>query len=202
MKSIYTLIFLAMLASLSLSAQTTITNSGFTYTPNSANVNVGDQVTFNMDFTTHPLHEVDSNAWANNMATQLTGGFSATSGTTFSVTMNATGTRYFACGNHASLGMKGRLIVSNPNGIENISSVVSTTYPNPASDQLHIVSSSAGAIHYALIDMLGQTVLQQDENVSGPGVTTLDISGLTTGTYILSSTSQGVVGKTKVQITH
>lgn len=203
MKSIYTLVLLVLVGSLSLSAQHTITNSGYTYNPDSLAANAGDQVTFNMDFSTHPLHEVRDTTWAANGSAQLAGGFSATSGVTTTITLSQPGIRYYVCSNHVGQGMKGRIFVSAINGIQNIPYVAATTFPNPASNQLHIIVGPVGEVHSMLIDILGNTVLQKDEVVSGKGVITLDISSVADGTYILSTVSaDGASRRSKVQIVH
>jgi hypothetical protein len=56
MKSIHALILFVVSFALSSKAQTTytISSSGFTYSPDSVSVNVGDQVTFNSDFLDAP----------------------------------------------------------------------------------------------------------------------------------------------------
>ena len=204
MKSFFTLILFIAAFNFTLSAQTThtITNSGLTFTPDSVAAIVGDHITFNLDFSTHPLHEVSAGTWAANQSTQLSGGFSATSGNTFTVTMTQAGTRYYVCANHVGSGMKGRLFVTAPNGIQNIASVAASAYPNPANSSLHIISPVAGELHCVLINMIGQTVLDQTESVSERGILSLDISSLDEGNYILSiANANGQVNRTKVQIT-
>ncbi|MCW3126381.1 MAG: hypothetical protein JWO03_2039 [Bacteroidetes bacterium] len=202
MKSIYTLVFLVVVSAQMVSAQT-IGTSGYTYDPDSLAVHVGDQVTFNSTFSTHPLREVSAADWATSTTTQLAGGFSASSGTTLTVTMTAAGTRYYLCANHAGLGMKGRIFVTTPNGIQNIASVASATFPNPASNQLHIIVGKEGDMHSTLTDMIGNAVLTRDDHVSAQGVLTLDISNVADGAYILSTISaDGISHTSRVQIVH
>ena len=125
MNKIYLLFALICLLPLGSSAQTThtITTSGFTFSPDSVAAHVGDQIIFNVDFSMHPLQEVSASTWAANQSTPLPGGFSASSGTTLTVTMSAVATRYYVCTVHVGLGMKGRIFMSAANGIEAIPSV-------------------------------------------------------------------------------
>ncbi|MBS1626063.1 MAG: T9SS type A sorting domain-containing protein [Bacteroidetes bacterium] len=202
MKSFYTLIALTFLG-LSSSFAQTITTSGFSYSPDSLVVHVGDQVTFNCDFSMHPLHEVDSATWVANGSTQLTGGFSATSGNMLTVPMTQIGTRYYVCSVHVSAGMKGRIFVTSPNGIEAITAVSATIYPNPASGQLHIITGSETDLHYSLLDMMGRTVLSVDDHVNAQGYLTLDVSDLADGPYVLHALSaDGTSSTAHVQVVH
>ena len=205
MKSINALILFVVSFALSSTAQTihTITNSGFTYSPDSVNANVGDQVTFNTDFSMHPLHEVSSATWAANGSTQLAGGFSATTGSTATFTMTQAGTRYYVCANHVSLGMKGRIFVSNPNGIESIPSVAALLYPNPSNQQLHIIPVSTGYFSYAMTDMLGRKILEDSEYAIANSAISINISAIPEGNYILTMTNaEGQVSTRKIHIAH
>lgn len=202
MKSIYTFMILIICGLTRLSAQT-ITTSGFTYSPDSLAVNVGDQVTFNCDFSIHPLHEVSSTTWAANGSAQLTGGFSATSGTTLTVPMTQAGTRYYVCSMHVSAGMKGRIFVTAPNGVEAISSVAATAYPNPVSGQLHLIAGRETELHYSLIDMMGRAAISADAHVSAQGYLSIDVSGIADGVYILQAISaDGISSASRVQVAH
>ena len=160
MKSINSLILFVVSFTLSSIAQTThtITNSGFTYSPDSLNANVGDQVTFNTDFSMHPLHEVSSATWAANGSTQLPGGFSATTGNTATFTMTQAGTRYYVCANHVSLGMKGRIFVSSTSGIENIHLLRLCFYPIPSNSQLLIILVWWGFFPFAWTVRVGRKI--------------------------------------------
>ncbi len=202
MKSIYTLIILVFCGSVKISAQT-ITTSGFSYSPNTLNVHVGDQVTFNCDFSMHPLQEVDAATWTSNGSTPLNGGFSASSGTTLTVPMTQVGTRYYVCTVHVSSGMKGRIFVTSPSGIEAISSVAASTYPNPVSNQLHIIVGRETDLHYTLTDMTGRTALVADQHVGAQGMLTVDVSGVADGAYILQAISaDGTTSVSRVQVAH
>ncbi|MBS1617816.1 MAG: T9SS type A sorting domain-containing protein [Bacteroidetes bacterium] len=202
MKSFYTLIVLTFLGLTAAYGQT-ITTSGISYSPDSLAVHVGDQVTFNCDFSMHPLHEVDATTWAANGSTQLAGGFSATSGSTLTVSMTQVGTRYYVCSVHVSAGMKGRIFVTAPNGIEAITAVAATAYPNPASGQLHVITGRETDLHYSLIDMMGRTVLAADDHVSAQGYTTLDVSAVADGHYVLKAVSaDGTSSTAHVQVAH
>jgi plastocyanin len=205
MKKIYLFAVLIMALQTIASATThTITTSGFAFSPDSINANVGDTIIFNVAFGTHPLQQVSSTTWAANGTTPLSGGFSATSGTTFSVVMTQAqvGVVYYVCTNHvASFGMKGRIFVSAVNGIENIPTISAQPYPNPANQQLHLVTASSGYFSYTITDMLGQTVLQGSEYALAQSAVTVNVSTVPEGNYILSTTNaEGLVSKSKIDI--
>jgi plastocyanin len=206
MKKIYLLAILIMALQAMASAQAThtITTSGFTFSPDSVSATVGDTIIFNVNFSTHPLRQVSSATWAANLPTQLSGGFSASSGSTFRVVMTQPGVIYYVCAMHvASSGMKGRIFVSAANGIENITSVAALPYPNPSNRQLHLIPASSGDFSYTITDMLGQTILHGSEYTTAQSLVTVDVSAIADGNYILSMTgADGIVSKNKIDIRH
>ncbi len=206
MKKLYLFGVLLLALQAAVSAQTShiITTSGFTFTPDSVRANVGDTIIFNVNFSMHPLQEVSSTTWAANQATPLPGGFSASSGTTFSVVMTQAGIRYYVCTMHvASFGMKGRIFVNGSNEIENIPAIVTLPYPNPAAQQIHLVPASSGEFAYTIYDMLGQPVLQGSQYTTAQNMVSIDVSAIAEGNYILSMTNaDGQVSKSKIDIRH
>jgi plastocyanin len=205
MKKIYLLTIMMIALQAWASATThTITTSGFAFTPDSINANVGDTIIFNVAFGTHPLQQVSSGTWAANGTTPLSGGFSASSGSTFSVVMTQAdiGVVYYVCTQHVStFGMKGRIFVTGSNGIANIPSAAVVPYPNPANKQMYFVPASFGFTSYRVTDMLGRTVLEGGDCAQGKE--TIDVSTLPEGQYILLMTdATGQVSKGKVDVRH
>ncbi len=90
----------------------TINTSGFTYTPATTNILFGDTVVFSFGGS-HDAREVSLGTWTANGNTPLPGGFqTAFGGGMVLPAQLAVGTHYFVCTPHASLGMKGTIVVS------------------------------------------------------------------------------------------
>lgn len=94
-------------------ANATINFTCCAYTPTSVTIAPGDSVTWNGSFGPHPLLQVDGPS----SNTAVPGGFSATSGSTFTHTFNTPGTYHFQCTVHGTGvgGMRGTVIVQSDN---------------------------------------------------------------------------------------
>lgn len=89
----------------------TITNSGTTFTPDLITITLGDTVVFQLEGQ-HNAQEVSQADWnANNNSPII--GFQTNFGGG-EVTGLTGGTHYYVCSPHASMGMKGRIIVNTP----------------------------------------------------------------------------------------
>lgn len=117
-----------------LSAVHHVTNSGFTFTPDTLTVQPGDTVLFSLA-TIHNAREVTQATWNANGLTS-NGGFETAFGGGQVVLTNA-GIYYYVCANHGGSGMKGTITVVTPTGV--LSSGAGTpvqfallqNYPNP-----------------------------------------------------------------------
>jgi len=132
---IATVIFLTLYAC-SLQATThTITNSGFTFSPSSLTIELGDTVLFSIGGT-HTVVEVSQTTWNANGNTQLPGGFSRGSGGG-TVVITTTGVHYYVCGVHNLSGMKGTITVNPVTDVQPVSDrtparfSLAQNYPNP-----------------------------------------------------------------------
>ena len=106
------ILFLIMVLAIpctSFSKTHTITNSGFTFSPSTLTVNVGDTVNFVLE-NIHNARQVDQSTWDANGNTS-NGGFDTPDGGGM-VVLNQVGTVYYVCKYHASLGMKGTMLKS------------------------------------------------------------------------------------------
>lgn len=73
-------------------------------------------------------------------------------------------------------------------GLEELTTVIASIYPNPASDNLTIsIAGKAKVAQVELIDLLGNVVLKSEMN----SVKTLNIASLNTGVYIVKLTIDG-----------
>ncbi len=91
----------------------TVTNSGFTFSPATITIVFGDTVDFNVT-SEHNAAEVSLATWNINDNTPLSGGFQTPfgGGMVFPAQLSV-GTHYYVCEAHASMGMKGIVIVQN-----------------------------------------------------------------------------------------
>jgi plastocyanin len=187
MKNNITLAAVACLFAFNAFAQTThtIISSGITYSPNNLTVNVGDNVVFNSSFANHPLHEVSQATWNAGGSTQLAGGFSATTGTTLTVPITTTATRFYVCSFHVGSGMKGKIVV-NTVGTDKVAQAKMATYPMPAAHLLHIATSLIGTVTYNIVDLQGKTVLSGSANAQTNEFVTVDVSAIANGFYVLN----------------
>lgn len=179
-KKLRTLALTLCLSGSAFATQHIVTTSGFTYSPDMVMAEVGDTVVFNVDFSFHPTIQVSEATWNANNATPLAGGFSATSGQTFSVVLRDTGSLYYVCRNHVRSGMKGMIMVSAPTATRpRIAS--QPAYPNPATLQLTLPEGMGSGIARILTNP-GQEVLRRTVE---PGQRNLPLAGLPAGSYVL-----------------
>lgn len=186
-------------------ANFTITNAGLTYTPSTLVVNVGDVVTFNVDFLFHPTIQVSQTSWNNNDPTQVPGGFNFGSGSSgiLNITAAMAGTTiYYLCSAHAFSGMKGTISVNvvasvAENRIRNFNF---TVFPNPvnSNSQLNISLKKAGKTTIAMYDVNGRMVEQVLDRIMEAGEITIPFRAvhLQKGTYfLLMRTPEGTLKK-------
>ncbi len=100
----YQVLFLFVAAGVALSTTHVIGASGFTFSPDTLTVAIGDTVDFSLALM-HNAAEVSFATWQANDTTR-NGGFWVPFGGGI-VVLGDTGTHYFVCQAHASLGMKG-----------------------------------------------------------------------------------------------
>ena len=133
-KILLCLFLLIVLTTFGYSKQYTITNSGFSFSPSTLTINVGDTVNFTLS-SIHNAREVDQATWNANDNTS-NGGFNTPDGGGM-VIFNQAGTVYYVCEYHASMGMKGIINVSSITGVETKNQsipdkfILMQNYPNP-----------------------------------------------------------------------
>lgn len=189
----------------SKAANHTITASGLTYSPSTLTVNVGDVVTFNVDFLFHPTYQVSQTSWNNNDLTQLPGGFNFGSGSSgvLNITAGMAGTTiYYICAAHVFSGMKGTITVNviasvSENRIRDFNF---TVFPNPVTSNslLNISTKNAGRTTITMFDVNGKMIQKLMDRNLQPGEITLPFNAATLqkGTYfILMRTNEGTLKK-------
>jgi plastocyanin len=161
-----------------------ITNSGFTFSPETVTINMGDTISFEVT-STHNGLEVSESTWNANGNTPLSGGFITPFGGGLVLPDKLTvGTHYYVCQNHYSMGMKGKIIVQNSNGIdENRPEQSFSVYPNPASKFITIVTKKNLPEHqFYIINPEGKEVLAGKLTAE---TKTIDIEQLSPGIYFI-----------------
>ena len=161
MKKIFLLFFsISVLFKVSVAATFTVTNVGTTFSPASITINVGDIINFTLS-SAHNVLEVTQDTWNANGTTAKANGFSLPYGGG-QHTFDVAGTYYYVCVPHASLGMKGTIIVSTATGIEAVSSSDASVilYPNPASDFIKIsyILDSRANVSITMLNNVGSEV--------------------------------------------
>ena len=151
-----------------------IVSSGFSFSPNSITVNSGDTVHFALAGI-HNAVEVSLTTWNANDTTS-NGGFRLPFGGGTTV-MTAAGTHYYVCQAHASMGMKGMIIVNTP--------------PPPNSITVRSIVDQDGNLSSGNDEVLKKWSLKLYKDSVGSGIVldavssaeSLRVGGLSAGTY-------------------
>jgi plastocyanin len=187
-----TLLFIAGLTLTSgalFATQFTITNSGYTFSPDYVEINPGDTVNFVLG-SIHDAVEVTQETWNANENTP-NGGFTVPFGGG-AITLSSVGIHYYVCEPHASLGMKGRINVLGPADLPSLVKAINkfNVYPNPASNFFTVEYSlnSAGSVSIKLTDITGREIANvfQDKQSAGHHQLTYSLSNaLNPGLYLI-----------------
>lgn len=184
MKTYLLSLFLLLLGIKGLCTTWTVTNSGTAFTPASITITSGDDVSFDLD-APHNAVEVSQSVYNANGNTPLAGGFQTPfGGGLVQSTQLTAGIHYYVCSPHASVGMKGIIIVQNTTGInENKIQPDFSVYPNPSDNLLTIkAKDKLIGLEYYIVDQVGRRV------VTGrllSEITPVEISGLKKGVYFI-----------------
>jgi len=133
----------------------TIKNSGFTFSPATIVITVGDTVNFVIS-SSHDAREVSQTTWNASGNTALPGGFQTPLGGGIILPAQlGVGTHYYVCTPHASLGMKGTIIVQNITGVEEKDQINANilVYPNPSKGQFQFSFNESQIIKDAKMEI-------------------------------------------------
>ncbi len=167
----------------------TITNSGFSFSPATITITLGDDVNFDLD-NIHNAVEVSQTTWAANGNSPLSGGFQTPfGGGQVNASQLGIGTHYYVCSPHASGGMKGTIIVQTATGIaDNPKQMIISVYPNPSHSLMTVkTNNTLTDSRFFITDQSGRKVSSgrlEDET------TLVNISHLATGVYFLQVVGQ------------
>jgi plastocyanin len=186
MKNTLLSLLFVFITAVSFSTTVTVTNSGTTFSPSTITIKEGDTVKFQIS-TSHNAIEVSQATWNANDNTALPG-FAVDFGGGLLTGLTA-GTHYYVCAPHASLGMKGKIIVNASTGLESIIPAADqiSVYPNPTTGKFVVTCQGSS-------DQKNKTTLEV-YNTSGNIVnsvpvvsesTAVDLSLLPAGSYLIN----------------
>lgn len=187
--------FALMVSGFASGASVTITNSGFTFSPDNVTINIGDTAIFQLT-NIHDAVEVNEATWNANGTTPLAGGFSVPLGGG-QVTGLTAGIHYYVCTFHVSLGMKGKITVNGSSGIgENqIATRKFDIFPNPTNGkftlQFNGPDGNAGSWIHAdphtgieVFNILGEKIADLSGLISSSS-NEIDLSSVPDGIYFI-----------------
>ncbi len=165
-----------------------ITSPGFTFSPATITIDLGDDVDFDIDGI-HAVVEVSQSTWNANENTPLPGGFDTPFGGGMVTSSELTlGTHFYVCSPHASGGMKGIIIVQNTTSTEpNPFSANMSIYPNPSSGKFQLVmANSEISKNYDLdvYDLQGKRVYAKSRSEL-QSLNEIDLSNFEKGIYFV-----------------
>jgi plastocyanin len=166
-----------------------VTNSGFTFSPSIVTIHLGDDVNFTLD-SNHNAVEVSSTTWNANGGASNGGFLVDFGGGLVSTSLLSVGTHYYVCQPHASLGMKGKIVVVATTGVvETQTSLSITLAPNPATNFIRITANESNLIGsgYVLFDQLGRQMLTGKLT---DNVTRVAVNQLPSGMYFMRIAAQ------------
>ena len=175
-------ILTAMALAGAVNAQTTheLMQEGFSFFPAVLTIQAGDSVHV-VTASPHTCTEVSQATWNANGNTS-NGGFNFPPGS-HTFMLDVVGTNYYVCIPHASMGMKGQIIVEdNSIGVqENTANTALQLFPNPASTSIHIAGVASGQ-RIQVREVTGKVALEVLLAEDGM----LDVSALRTGSYSIA----------------
>jgi plastocyanin len=204
MKKLFFLVF-ALYSGVALCTTVTITNSGFTFSPASVTINLGDSVKFVLA-SNHDAEEVSQVTWNANGNTPLPGFSTPFGGGLVLPAQLTVGTHYYVCSPHASLGMKGVIIVQDAQGVaEHQLQATISVFPNPSSGKFNVAvdskQSPINKMDLETYNMLGEKVYSM-YNIQHISSNVMDMSAQPDGVYFIHiKTEQGTNTK-KITIAH
>lgn len=193
------IVLILIFAFTNINSQTshTINTSGFTFVPNTLNINVGDTVKFELE-SIHTAREVEQSTWNANGTTQKSGGFDLGFGGG-TVVLNTPGTVYYVCVPHASSGMKGTITVNSVTDVKSLTQTIPDNfillqnYPNPFNPKTRIRFGliSESIVSLKIYNSLGEEVKELLNNTKSAGFYEMDFNAenLSSGIYFYRLTA-------------
>jgi plastocyanin len=188
MKKNLLILAFAFISGIVFSNKVTISNSGFTFSPADVTINLGDTVVFALAGS-HDAVEVSESTWTVNGNAPLPGFSVPFGGGT--VTGLTAGVHFYVCEPHASSGMKGKITVTGPSGIDPAGSFDNyfILYPNPVIEKFSLKSRSSftGNENPTIVEIyniLGMKVYEI-QGVNIKDTPEIDLAAFPSGQYIV-----------------
>lgn len=208
MKKIILVITLTSLGILGWGTNYTITNAGTSlapvFSPSTITITQNDNITFTLG-AFHDAVEVSLDTWNADGISPIIGFQVPFGGGTLSGSQLTVGTHYFVCVNHASLGMKGTIIVTAFSGIINhkVQDDI-LVYPNPAKDNISVQVDPASlkVVEIKLFNFQGKlvSVLMSKTEISGFYRQSFSLINTTPGIYFVQILSDETTTYQKVVV--
>ena len=148
MKTLILTLTLAIAASFAFGTSVTVTNSGNSFSPDTLVITYGDSVFFDLA-SAHNAIEVSQSTWIVNGNSPLTGGFQTSYGGGYVLPSQlAVGTYYYVCSPHASMGMKGVIIVNSCSTPSTPGTISGNTTVCNGSSNTYSITAVSGATTY------------------------------------------------------
>ena len=203
MKTLLLFSALVLYSGLVLSNKVIITNSGFTFTPDSISISVNDTVDFQIA-SIHTVVEVSQATWNANGNTPLPG-FSLPSGGGQLTALTA-GVHYYVCGIHYAMGMKGRIFVTSGTGISTTETNTGkiSINPNPTYGKFSLRYQESGIrigttqeIRLDIYNFLGEKIFSQTF-LQPQAIYDLDLTSFPEGIYFLNIVNERKTSTVKI----
>ena len=181
-----------------------IVNSSFIFSPSILTKQQGDIVNFVLASSHDAV--VSQSVWNTDGSSAIIGFSVPFGGGNVSANQLTPGTHYYVCEPHASLGMKGQIIVQSTSGLNDLKVEKSiSVYPNPIIDHLNIQIDfqQSNTLEVALFDTQGKMVkvMLPGTNVSGLFLQSFDLSNqITRGVNIVKMTAGDVNSYRKIVV--
>ncbi|HLP04410.1 MAG TPA: T9SS type A sorting domain-containing protein [Paludibacter sp.] len=170
MKKILLTLVSTVLSVAAFSATWQISASGFTFSPSTITIQEGDNVDFILP-TSHDAVEVSLSTWDANGNSPIVGFSVPFGGGMVNASALTIGTHYYVCEPHASMGMKGQIIVVPATGLKDLPASGFEFYPNPVVNDFKVKIELAESMPFeiSLFDLQGKqlTVFQSGIQASG-----------------------------------
>ncbi|MFZ1678310.1 MAG: T9SS type A sorting domain-containing protein [Saprospiraceae bacterium] len=188
MKRITLLFLLLSAGTVGLCTTVTITNSGFTFSPETITITLGDSVKFTVNSIHKPV-EVSEATWNANGNTS-SGGFNLPFGGGLVLPAQLqVGTHFYVCSPHAGQGMKGKIIVQGSTATKDIHFPVEVSvYPNPSDGRFQVIMDNVELSKKYDLDVYNtegkRVYLKPRSDIELVNI--IDLSGVEKGIYILN----------------
>lgn len=179
MRRILSIALLSFFSFSTFAATHTVITPGFSFSPATLNVSVGDTIIFEIGGS-HNAVEVNQATWNQNGSTPLAGGFQVGFGGG-QVVIASAGTHYYVCQPHSGSGMKGTIVASPATKVAAIKKQENPMVAKVIGQKLNINFNNAESGSVSLFDLLGNKLYESPANDD----LSISLSSFKTGVYFV-----------------